>query len=809
MRMNGRKKPITTTSGQQGHGDIPDTGSTGSVNSPFRKRLSFRLTRNTVLLAMLLGLALNLVQVGHEFFQAREAMDEDIQALLEISRSPASQIAYNIDARLAEELLAGLLKHPAIIDARIVDPENRTLAAASRTSNQSSYRWLSDLLFGPIRFYSTNLRVPQLEDIALGELAVTIDTYHYGTNFLDRAGYTIASGFIKSLVLSVMLLFVFYFVLTKPMLRVIEGLREVSPKTPEKARLPVPASHEEDEIGLMVAIINRHLDTIDASLEKLRLAEGEMKNYSIKLEREVEDRTREISDKNLALQRGNRALIRAKEDAVRRARSRANFLASMSHEIRTPLNGVLGMLGLTLEGDLDQAQRNRLEIALSAGQSLLGLLNDILDISKVEAGKLELEVIPFDLGSLVEECATLHAQQAHRESIEVVTELDPALPASLIGDPTRTRQIINNLLGNAIKFTEIGEVRIQARYQNDQVHLDVVDTGIGMSPRSLDRIFSPFSQAEVDTARRYGGTGLGLALCRQLVERMHGQINVESEEGRGTHFSVILPLPVNPDATALPKPLPADLRRRGVCFGLSRAHPHRLPIERHLLAWGVPVSDWAEEQDPPPDSPPVLIIDATDQDALARAHKWPAEAVLVLANGDWHSIPEHWPRLALPLRRDDLRQCLHSLSNSEETATPPPILVAPETAPPAGVRLLLVEDNRVNQMVASGMLRKLGYEVDLEENGERALEALRRNHYEAVLMDCQMPVMDGYEATRRIRNNPAWKTLPVIAVTANVMQGDREECLNAGMNDYITKPFDRQGLKAVIDRWTNRRPQAD
>lgn len=779
------------------------------MSSPFRKRLSYRLTRNTVLLAMVLGLALNLIQVTQEFFHAREAMDKDIQALLEISHSPASQIAYNIDARLAEELLAGLLKHPAIIDARIVDPENRTLAAASREGSPSAYRWLSDLLFGPIRFYSRNLKVPQLEDIDLGELAVTIDTYYYGTNFLDRAGYTLASGFIKSLALSVMLLFVFYFVLTKPMLRVIEGLKEVSPKAPEKARLPVPASHEEDEIGLMVAIINRHLDTIDASLDKLRLAEGEMKNYSIKLEQEVEDRTREISDKNLALQRGNRALIRAKEDAVRRARSRASFLASMSHEIRTPLNGVLGMLALTLEGDLEPAQRNRLEIALSAGRSLLSLLNDILDISKVEAGKLELETIPFDLGTLIEESATLHAQQAHRESIEVVVDLDPALPPSVIGDPTRTRQILNNLLGNAIKFTDIGEVRIQARYQEGHVRLDVVDTGIGMSPHSLDRIFSPFSQAEVGTARRYGGTGLGLALCRQLVERMHGQISVESEENRGTHFSVTLPLPVNPDHPPTPGPLPADLLQRGVCFALSRAHPHRLPIERQLRAWGLPLRDWSEQARPAGDDVPILVTDATDQEALARASSWPEDAVLVLANGEWQNIPPRWQRLGLPLRRAELRRCLRALSRSPDTLLAPVRSELPAESRAHGTPLLLVEDNRVNQMVASGMLRRLGYEVDLAENGEQALAALNRKHYEAVLMDCQMPVMDGYQATRRIRENPAWRTLPVIAVTANVMQGDREACLNAGMNDYITKPYDRQGLKTVIERWTKHRPRAD
>jgi len=216
------------------------------LKSAFSRRLSFRLTRDTVLLAMLLGLVLNLGQVGLDYLRASDAMDEDIRALLEISHSPASQIAYNLDVRLAEELLDGLLQHPAIVDARIIDPDQQTLAAASRNSSGSAYRWLSDFLFEPSRFYARALAVPQLENMALGELSVTIDTYHYGTDFLNRAAYTLISGFIKSLALSIMLLFVFYFILTKPMLRVIEALRNVEPRMLQQARLPVPQSHEED-----------------------------------------------------------------------------------------------------------------------------------------------------------------------------------------------------------------------------------------------------------------------------------------------------------------------------------------------------------------------------------------------------------------------------------------------------------------------------------------------------------------------------------------------------------------------------------
>ena len=765
------------------------------------KRLSFRLTRNTVLLAMALGLVLNLSQVTLDFFQAREAMDEDIRALMEITRSPASQIAYNIDVRLAEELLDGLLQHPSIIDARIIDPDGRTLAAASESSPDSRYRWLSDLLFGSSRFYADNLSVPQLANIPLGQLAITIDTYHYGLSFLQRAGYTLVSGFIKSLVLSVMLLFVFFFMLTKPMLKVVRALSEVDAESPEKVRLPVPFKHQDDEIGLMINIINDHLDTIDSSLVQLRAAESAMKNYSSQLEAEVVDRTREISEKNEALQRGNRALIKAKEDAVRRARSRAAFLANMSHEIRTPLNGVLGMLSLALEGDLDSSQRDRLEIAYNAGQSLLGLLNDILDISKVEAGKLNLEVIPFSLRRLVEECATLHAQQARRKNIDLVADIEPNLAETFLGDPTRTRQILNNLLSNAIKFTNTGEVRIQAKQVNGKVRLDVIDTGIGMSAEGLNRIFAPFAQADSDTTRLYGGTGLGLTLCRQLVERMHGQILLDSEPGRGTHFTVILSLP--PHKPDLDKEvlgaIPGTLARDGVVLCLPQEYPHRSAVEKQLQAWGIPIHDAGTRQHG------ILITVPEDERCLELAVNWRGERVILLDRSGTYTSGQLQLTVSMPLQREALYRALCQPEPVRADRLKTELAEAEPTRP---LKLLLVEDNQVNQMVASTILKKMGHSVDVAENGQYALDALEAEDYDMVLMDCQMPVMDGYTATRRIRSNPAWRELPIIAVTANVMQGDRDDCFAAGMNDYITKPYNRQELLAVIQRWSRQHDRA-
>lgn len=653
----------------------------------FRNRLSYRLTRNTVLIAMALGLALNVVQITLDYFSAREAMSADIEALMEISHNPAAQIAYNIDVRLAGELLDGLLHHPATIDARIVEDEDDVMAAASKDASESPYRWISDRLFGSRQVFSRELRVEQLNNLTFGRLVVTIDTYHYGLQFLKRSGYTVVSGLFKSLILSISLLGIFYVILTRPMLSVINALSEVRASSPEKVRLPVPRGHQQDEIGTMVGIINQHLETIDSTLARLRSAESNIKNYSIELEHEVLSRTQEISDKNSALQQSNRALVKAKEDAMRRARARASFLAGMSHEIRTPLNGLLGMLGLALDNEQNPDKRHRLEIALSAGESLLGILNDILDISKVEAGKLYLENIPFELPRIIEECTTLHGEQARIKGIELTADIAPGFPDQLLGDPTRIRQVLNNLISNAIKFTETGRVQVAATYSADSVTLTVTDTGIGLSQEGIRRLFAPFAQADTQTTRLYGGTGLGLALCRQLIERMHGQITVDSKEQEGTIFTVTLPLPV---------------------------------------------------------------FQETDTDT-GEAHAGPA--------------------------------------------------VTPTPSATPSLRVLLVEDNKVNQMVASSLLKKMGHHPEVAANGQIALEALAQSQYDLILMDCQMPVMDGYETTRRIRQNPDWQNLPIIAVTANVMQGDKDDCFACGMNDYITKPYNRHRLREMISRW--------
>jgi len=776
-------------------------------------RLSFKLARNTVLVALLLGMILNLFQVLLDYLNEKTALDLDIQALITISHTPASQIAYNIDSRLAEELLEGLLKHPSIIEAEIIDTDNRVLARKHRQLTNSPYRWLSDLLFDPTRNYASRLAVQQLSDVDLGNLNVVVDTYPAGTAFLKRAAFTLVSGFIKSLSLSALLLFVFYVMLTKPLLKVINAVSEVDPETPEKVRLPVPKGHQHDEIGILVESTNAHLQTIEKSLQLVRKTESRLKNYSEQLEQIVETRTRELSDKNDQMIKSNQELIIAKEEAIRRAKARANFLANMSHEIRTPFNGVLGMISLTMEEPLSDRQKRQLDVAYNSGVSLLDLLNDILDISKVEAGKLNLESISFDLRHTVEEVSSLLAHNAHAKHIDLILDIDPFFPEFVYGDPTRVRQIVSNLSGNAIKFTETGTVTIKMYQEDTFVVIKIIDSGIGISPDAMEKIFAPFAQAYSDTTRKYGGTGLGLTLCRQLVERMSGKLTVESKEGEGSCFTVKMPLEI--DNTSAQKPISEQLKAKTLLLIYKKGSALFEHLIKELHHWGLntkvityPETDLLEQQtlelSTSPDS--ICLVDHPEISKLIR-NELPAKNIILVSGKNFAENKDSQHRsffgfhLHAPFSRVSLEKALLKTTGQTVSEALPKSHEKPKSG--EGHSVLLVEDNQVNQLVAKAILSKLGYKVMIAFNGQEAVDLIKINSFDAILMDCHMPIMDGYDATRVIRSELNKKDLPIIAVTANVMHGDREKCYSAGMNDYITKPYERHVLLEVLEKWIN------
>ena len=760
------------------------------------QRLSFKQAGLTVLVAFILGTVLSLIQVGVDYASEDASIDREIHALIAISHNPAARIAYNIDSELAQELVLGLLRSPAVISAQIIDNSELMLASVSRPPMESPYRMFSDFLFGKRRHFETALFVSHAPGEALGELRLEVDTFAFGSHFLRRSMLTLLTGFARTLALSLILLVLFYFMLTKPLTTVIRALSERDLRTPDHSKLPCPPGHERDEIGILVNVANQQLSSITTEIEHRRDAENRLTQYLGELENIVSARTNELKSTNARLIESNKALEKARRDALDTAQARSAFLANMSHEIRTPLNGLLGMLSLALDSALDGEQRQQLSIAHDSGKILVELLNDILDLSKYEAGQLVLESIPFDLGTLVEETASLLSQNTASD-VELTCLIDPQLPTQVLGDPTRVRQIVSNLLSNALKFTRSGRVDVRVESSPNGARIIVRDTGIGIADEAQARIFQPFAQAGVDITRQFGGTGLGLALTRRLCEAMDGQLSLSSHKDAGSEFCAALPLPGHTPANPAPK-----LKGRIVVLSAEDSGLSEL-LGRLLPYWGLDYRR-LDRFDPADElHADLLISDSTEQlDELRVGYSGAILLVGAHADflpGDRADALAPFEQLARPLSRKTLLQALRRGLQLPEEHPPSPALHEQHIRNLA--RVLLVEDNPVNQLVAKGMLVKLGCEVLIANHGAEALKQLERHTVDLVLMDCNMPVMDGYEASRRIRRNQQYQNLPIIALTANALADERERCRAAGMNDYLAKPFRREELATLLDQW--------
>ncbi|MFJ4457439.1 response regulator [Pseudomonas sp. NPDC089392] len=772
-----------------------ETGS-GLMDIKFTNRLSYKQARLTVLVGFILGTLLSLIQIGIDYASEDASINREVRALLQISHNPASRIAYNIDSELALELTRGLLQSPAIIRARLIDNNETVLADVERPRLQDRYRPLSDFLFGDQRQFKERLYLTHMPEEYLGTLYLDVDTYAFGSRFLDRAGITLLNGFARSLVLTGILLALFYMMLTKPLVTVIGALSGSDPRKPRQTRLECPHGHEHDEIGVLVKVANQQFISMATEIEQRRTAENRLTQYLNELEDIVSARTDELKASNSSLSLSNQELEQARRRALDMAQARAAFLANMSHEIRTPLNGMLGMIALALDSPLPSEQRQQLAIAHDSGKVLVELLNDILDLSKFDAGQLELERIAFDMGSMVEDTANLLSQNT-AQSVELTCLIARDFPSSVLGDPTRVRQIVSNLLSNALKFTRFGRVDVHLVSIVGGVRLEVRDTGIGIPEEAQARIFQPFTQAGAGITRQYGGTGLGLALTRNLCKAMHGHLHIQSEPGFGSRFSAELPLAVH--TQAIP---PAPLHGRVAALSAAGSGLNEL-LQSVLPTWGLTYQRHDSRATLDATAFDLLITDDVDHlFELRPALKTPI--LLVTAYGNFlpneQSLalaPLH--QLARPLARNALYQTLRRTLQGHEPEHPlaNPVITLEERR----ARILLVEDNPVNQLVAKGMLAKLGCQVQLATQGVEALEMLEQDEFDLVLMDCNMPVMDGYEASRRIRQSGRWPELPIVALTANAMPEERERCRAAGMNDYLAKPFRREELLALVDHW--------
>jgi two-component system, sensor histidine kinase and response regulator len=765
------------------------------ANLPIRSKLLWLASLASALALLAAGAAIAVA----DFRSGRSELQHRLQTHAEMTAMHSAAVVAFDDAEAAARTLEALGADQAVVAAEIVRTDGSTLALRLFTLDSSagneSLRAHADV---------------HLRQQKVGEVRLWASDAELWTG-LWRDGLILICVLLGAFGVAIAAASLMQRVISDPIVALDRAAATVARERDYSVRVPVVGT---DELGRLVTTFNEMVAQLG---ERAR----EVAEHQSKLEQQVQARTADLS---VAL-----------HDAQAAARAKADFLANMSHEIRTPMNGVIGMLDLLHSEHLNAEARSMLETARNSADALLKLINDVLDFSKIDAGKLTLEKIDVELRPLAEEVAMLFTGQAQAKGIEITCAVHNDVPAVVMGDPTRLRQVMVNLLGNAVKFTERGEVLIGIQVRDGDgrgerapgskatVQIVVQDTGIGMSTAVHEGLFQAFTQADSSTTRKYGGTGLGLAITKKLVHAMGGTIKVKSAPGQGSTFSVFVPLEVRVRAAP----------RRGVDLQGLRAlivddnptnrcilehyltHAQATPVSTSSAREGLDAARAAADEGAPFD---VILLDyqMPEMDGVQFLRELRADPVIrqtrcIVLSSPGDRIAEAevlgvsaW--VTKPVRRNQLQSMLAVLAGraSDTAGANSTAKSSVASATYAGARVLLVEDNVVNQEVARRTLRTLGIEVVLAGHGAQAVALLKENPFDLVLMDMQMPVMDGYEATRTIR---AWEQrdgrvrLPIVAMTANAMQGDREKCLDAGMDDYATKPIKREVLAATLARW--------